>query len=230
MILIGCRGGSPDAPEILKAVGWKYGSRSDGTIYAKPHFIDINWKNYKWLKHWLVVRKWRPNMAMVADYLRPEQKTTMLRQVRHIRALGVRPMCCPKFTGATLDIPADCIVAISVPTPYGGFLPEPSEVAGRELHLLGGHPDQIVVEMRRYHKSKIVSLDCSVMFMKAQFGAYWEPRVNDWLYVKKNSIETHQLIKMSAENIANYIANPPKYVKFNKRTIAAKYDVQCSFL
>jgi hypothetical protein len=217
MIFIGCRGGDPDAPGILKNAGWYYGSRSDYVIYEKPVFIDINWENYNWLKHWLVVRRWKPKIAMVADYLHPKQKETMLRQVSQIRRLGVRPMVCPKFSDAVADIPADCIVAVSVPTKYAGFLPIQEEVKDRELHLLGGHPDQFAILMRLYNQSKIISVDCSAIFQKAQFGAHWEPTKNDWLYVEKNSKTTHELTELSALKVAEYLSNPPKAKKWNNK-------------
>ena len=226
MLLIGCRGGDPDAPEILKRAGWQYGSRSDYKIYAAPAFIDIKWRNYDWLRHWSVVRRWKPQMAMVADYERPAQKCAMLRQVAQIMALGVRPMVCPKFSGAVADIPGDCIVAISVPTTYAGYMPTANELYGRELHLLGGHPDQFVILMRRYKKSRIVSIDSSVMFLKANFGAYWSLHHNDWQYVEKNAESTDSLIARSATNIAEYLNHPPRYLRWNNRTRATGYNVQ----
>jgi len=224
-LLIGCRGGDPDAPGILRQAGWHYGSRSDYKIYAPPVFIDIHWQNYKWLRHWLVLRRWRPMMAMAADYEYPEQKPVMLRQVAQIRTLGIRPMVCPKFEGAANDIPADCVVAVSVPTQYAGFLPNKNELIGRNLHLLGGHPDQLVLLMHRYKHSRIISVDCSAIFQKAQFGAYWEPFKNDWLYVEKNTISTHVLTVKSGKNVAMYLANPPSQKRWNNRRARSIYQM-----
>ena len=165
-------------------------------------------------------------MAMVADYERPEQKCAMLMQGYQISALGVRPMVCPKFPGAAADIPSQWVVAVSVPTTYAGYLPTVAELQGRDLHLLGGHPDQFVVLMRRYNASRIISVDSSAMFLKAQFGAYWEPRRNDWQYVDKGAESTHSLIERSAVNIARYLTNPPRFVKLNRRVMASGYNVQ----
>lgn len=227
--LIGCRGGVPSAPEILKKCGWEYGSRSDYTIYSQPYFIDINWKNYSWLRHWLVIRKWRPVMAMAPDYESPEQKETMLRQVDQIRRLGVRPMVCPKFDGATADIPADCVVAVSVPTGYAGFLPQSAELIGRELHLLGGHPDQFAMIINHYRQSTVISADCSAIFLKAEFGAHWEPLKNDWHYVPKNTVSTHDLIVLSGKNVAQYLASPPKNKRINRRRGKATFQIALTF-
>jgi hypothetical protein len=132
-----------------------------------------------------------------------------LTQVSDLVDLGVRPMCCPKFTGATYDIPAGVIIAISVPTDYAGFLPDPAEIAGRELHFLGGHPDQFVLLRQKYRQSQLMSCDCSAIFQKAQFGAFWSARRNTWRYVK-NRFSTHALTRMSARTVHRYMDNPPK--------------------
>lgn len=208
MNLISCRGGDPDAPRLLDTAGWLYGSRSDSKIYAWPHFIDINWQDYDWLAHWLIVHKWRPYTAMVADYERPCQKEIMLRQCDQIRALGVRPMVCPKFPAATFDAPEDAIIGVSIPTRHGGYMPEPGELAGRELHLLGGHPDQAVLAIRLYKKSTAVSWDCSAIFQKAQYGAFWNSELGDWQYTEKGTEATHDLIVKSAKNVQQYLSNP----------------------
>lgn len=202
--LIGCRGGDKFAPKILADAGWEYGSRSDYKIYAPPVFIDINWRHYSWLRHWLVLRRWRPEMGMAADYECPSQKSVMLRQAMQIRALGIRPMVCPKFPGATQDIPNECIVAVSVPTGYAGYLPPANEVAGRDLHLLGGHPDQHVLIGSLYGESYIKSIDCSAIFQKARFGAFWDADKGDWIYTEPRSHNSRSLIIKSAMNIKKY--------------------------
>lgn len=162
--LIGCRGGYPDAPRLLLSEGWLYGFRSDYTAYDWPYFVDINWESYNWTDHLAVIRYWRPVQAMVADYMGPNHRENMLAQVADIRALGVRPMVCPKFSGAVADIPNDCIVAVSIPTSddkYAGYLPSEHELAGKDLHLLGGHPDQFAVLIKRFSSSNVISIDCS---------------------------------------------------------------------
>jgi len=218
--LIGCRGNDPDAPRLLRAEGWLYGFRSDATAYHRPYFIDINWRDYVWSDHLAVIRAWRPVMAIVADYEKPAQRLAMLTQVRDIRALGVQPLVCPKFPGATLDIPADCVIAVSVPTGYAGFLPAPQELRGRDLHFLGGHPDQHVILMGRYKTSRLLSIDCSTIFQKAQFGAFWSARHNTWRYVK-HQFSTHTLTRMSARTIRRYLTQPPLFFTKDRRRLTA---------
>lgn len=226
---IGCRGNDPDAPRLLAAEGWRYGSRSDNKIHAWPYFIDINWESYIWSKHLAVIERWRPTMAMVADYEYPHQKELMLSQIGDIEALGVRPMACPKFPGAAYDIPAGVIIAISVPVgegKYSGYLPEPKEVRGRDLHFLGGHPDQFAILKHDYRQATLISVDCSAIFQKAQFGAYWSARRNTWREVR-GRFHTHTLTRMSARQTKKYMDNPPKlFIKDRSRLNAVGFQLQ----
>jgi hypothetical protein len=224
--LIGCRGGDPDAPRLLQAEGWLYGFRSDATAYGRPYFVDIKWRDYDWSEHLAVIRFWQPDLAMVADYESPAQKREMLAQVWDVLGAGSWPMVCPKFPGAAADVPAGVIVAISVPTSYAGFLPESGEVAGRKLHLLGGHPDQYVILMRKYAGSRIVSLDCSAIFQKAQdYGSFWSARRNTWREVR-NRFHSHTLMRMSARNVRRYLASPPDLFKDRARLHAVGWRLQ----
>jgi hypothetical protein len=170
-------------------------------------------------------------MAMVADYEHPAQKRIMLRQVGQVADLDIIPMVCPKFPGAVSDVPNRCIVAISVPTGYAGFLPAANEVDGRQLHLLGGHPDQFALLMKMYEPSQIISIDCSTIFLKAQFGAYWSPKKNDWQYAEKNTATTHELTVKSALNVTRYLDAPPSIdgARWNKRRFLSICQMRMSF-
>jgi hypothetical protein len=213
------------ASSLLKKCEWEYGSRSDCAIYDWPYFIDINWKKYNWMNHWLSVKKHQPVMAMVADYLAPSTAKCMSRQVEHISYLGVRPLVCPKFHGAVADIPQNCVVAISVPTGYAGFLPLPDEVGGRQVHLLGGHPDQIAYLKQVYRQSEVISVDCSVMFLKAEYGAYWDAARGDWIYTARGSMPTDDLVEQSCLEIARYLSCPFDRRRANARRIGVCTDM-----
>ena len=223
--LIGCRGGDPDAPRLLKAEGWHYGFRSDYTPYGWPYFIDIDWLKYDWPNHIRVIKEWKPVQAMVADYTKQDQRRMMLSQVADVRDCNVRPMVCPKFAGAVADIPADCIVAVSVPTGYAGYLPDAKELTGRDVHFLGGHPDQLAVLMHRYSQARVVSIDCSTIFQKAQFGAFWSAHHNTWRYVK-HRFSTHALMRMSARKVREYLSHPPIFRKERRRLGAVGFRIQ----
>lgn len=140
-LFIQCAGNNRKFPALCAAAGVAYGSRHDDQIRGYPVMIDINWRSYRWRDYLRIVRRERPIMAMVPDYESSSQREHMLMMIRQLRAAGVlRVMVCPKFDGAIADIPRDCIVAVSVPTGYAGYLPPPRDLTGRNLHLLGGSP------------------------------------------------------------------------------------------
>src|SRR5690606_2799107 len=86
-----------------------------------------------------------------------------------------RVMVCPKFPGAVSHIPAWCLVAVSVPTKYAGFLPSPDELRGRRVHLLGGSPQAQMRMAREYAGQGIVvsSEDGNMPAKVARFGDVW---------------------------------------------------------
>lgn len=133
-------------PTIARASGMAYGVRNSEQARAWPYMLDIDWKKYNdgkftWLDYMSLVHEYHPVQAMCVDYESPEQRPQLERQIADLRAAGVlRVMVCPKFHGAVAHIPDGCIVAVSVPSEYAGFVPDGRELAGRHVHLLGGSP------------------------------------------------------------------------------------------
>ncbi len=133
-------------PAISRASGMAYGTRSSERARAWPYMLDIDWKkfndgHFSWNDYMRLVCEYHPVQAMCIDYESPTQRRQLERQISDLRSAGVlRIMVCPKFHGAVNHIPADCIVAVSVPSTYGGYIPEYTEIAGRQIHLLGGSP------------------------------------------------------------------------------------------
>jgi len=163
------QGNNRDVPGLARAAGMGYGTRHDMIPRDVVHMLDIRWDDYDWNDYLDKVRRWRPLMALAADYLSPDQRSVMLQQVEDLRAAGVLVvMVCPKFVGACADVPADCRIAVSVPSRYAGFLPDPIEVGGRPVHLLGGSPQVQIKQIQRYN---VVSLDGNAHDRAAQFGA-----------------------------------------------------------
>lgn len=153
-------GNNPNLSIVCKNAGVGYGVRHDNKAYSQPQMLDINWKKYDWGMYLEVVKKYKPTMAMVADYIHPSQRDVMLQQVNDLRQLGVlNIMVCPKFDEAVIDIPDDCIVAISIPSSYAGFLPPSETLIGRRLHLLGGSPKKQKAYILEHPKLRIVSVD-----------------------------------------------------------------------
>jgi hypothetical protein len=218
--LVYCRGGDTDAPKVVKAAGWEYGTRHDYTPYMQPYMLDINWENYVWIDYLAKVGAYRPHLAMTPDYFRRTPKSLLYEQIQQVREAGAtQVMVCPKFVGACADIPLDCIVAVSVPTPeYAGFLPPEDELIGRKLHLLGGYPDQHLYLMRyRYPQSEVVSIDQNSLARKAQKGMWWSARQAEWIQAPRRQYSTVVLAMQSARRITEYLNDPNSTFKYRKR-------------
>lgn len=188
-------GSNKEIPEAARLSGWAYGTREiePPADWAYQVDIDLNkakgdWRTYNWDNYLDKIRLWKPLAALVVDYFEPEQKDTMLRQIEDLKQLGVmRVLVCPKFDGAVADIPADCIVALSIPSRYAGFMPSAREISGRKVHFLGGSPVQwFGSNSGRFNRPKVgliswakgagatvISVDGNSHEASAQTGTYW---------------------------------------------------------
>lgn len=178
ILCIFCAGGSVAPARASVQSGMAYGTRHDYKPALYPFMVDINWKKYDWEDYLNKISKWRPVQAMVADYEHPEQKELMLRQIQDLRDLGImRIKVCPKFDGAVRDIPEDCIVAISVPSKYAGFLAKNVwEYTGRKIHLLGGTPmrQRELISHLNGVGAAVVSVDVNAHETAAKKGTHYE--------------------------------------------------------
>lgn len=206
-LFIQVAGNNKKWPEICRTAGIAYGSRHDDKIRAWPTMIDINWERYDWNQYLEIIKVHKPILAMVADYERPEQKELMLSQVQALRDLGVlRVMVCPKFAGAIADIPNDCVIAVSVPTKYAGYIPPLAELKNKKVHLLGGSP---VKQRKTYfmltdtdYNIQIISMDGNSHTFAG--GMIW--RGSKW---KKNPthLPYYDIVSESARNIGELMNN-----------------------
>ena len=214
MEIVYVRGGDKTAPEIARESGMLYGTRHDYTPYDTVYMLDINWKRFYWTDYLNKVKKYTPVMAMCADYERPECETdyqwyhrrrTLYQQIRDLKPLVKYVMVCPKFTGAIAHIPTWCIIAISVPTSYAGFLPEYKELNGRRVHLLGGRPEiqADMIKRLRGLNIEIVSVDGSYHAMKAGHGQWFSE--GRWLQVRSKTISNIELTIGSGRNIVKLL-------------------------
>jgi hypothetical protein len=146
---------------------------------------------------------------MVADYESPAQRRQLYRQIRDVRANNVlRVMVCPKFAGAVAHIPSWCIVAVSVPSKYAGYVPPLHELRGRRVHLLGGSP----VQQRKWQVvlqgagAIVVSADGNSHEAKAQKAGWWDG--TRWQVIGARSMrdgEYEQLMIDSGRNIVKML-------------------------
>lgn len=229
--VIYCRGGDVRAPKVVKAAGLMYGTRHDYKPYMPVYMLDIAFEQFKGIdftgveyqRKWGVyldrVRAHQPALAMTLDYTPNVPRDLMLDQVEQVRAAGAATvMICPKFAGAVDHIPQSCIVAVSVPSTYAGFLPHPSELEGRRLHLLGGNPDQQAYLIRkRYTGAHVVSVDSNVLAYKAGFKQWWSARRGTWVHAPKGQYQTVTLTIHSARCVVGYLHDPDPIIRYSRR-------------
>lgn len=191
ILTIFCAGDQTRFPAIARETGMAYGTRHTEKPHDKIFMLDVEWERFKkkpgeWDKYMGLVRKYQPTQAMVVDYEYPWQRRSMLRQIHELRRAGVlRILVCPKFDGALNDIPADCIVAISVPSRYAGYLPDFRELKGRPCHLLGGTPQKQRDLLSKLigHGAKVISLDQNTQITSAKFGSTY----SGWNWHRKDA-------------------------------------------
>lgn len=178
VLTILCQGNNKKMPDIARAAGCAYGTRSRETARDWPFMLDIEFKNknYDWREYMALVQKYHPVMVMVADYESPSQRRQLYQQIRDLRDAGVlRVMVCPKFPGAVAHIPSWCVVAISIPSRYAGFVPPLEELRGRKMHLLGGSPPaQRDWLLRLNAVGHVLSLDNNSVTGGAEKGVLWD--------------------------------------------------------
>lgn len=175
------RGARKGVADLARRTGMAYGVRHDCKAEGWPFMVDINWEKVKkcpdeWDKVVEVVRKTRPVVAMVQDWEPEIPLETIQRQIADLRNLGLlRIMVCPKQDGIMSFIPADCIIAVSIPSSYAGYLPDPTTLKGRLIHLLGGTPDKQKEYIVKYtgHGGRVISVDGNKHIGVAQVGTTW---------------------------------------------------------
>lgn len=205
MNIVYVRGGDVNAPRIAEESGMVYGVRHDYQPYAPIYMLDINWKSFDWQDYLLKVRRYCPVMAMTPDYEYASQRRALYRCIRDLKPLVQLVMVCPKFDGAVAHIPSWCIVAVSVPTSYAGYLPDYRELVGRKIHLLGGKPEvqADIIRKLRGVDATVVSVDGSYHAMKAGFGQWFTG--GRWEQLRSDTVPDDDLCLASARNIVRYL-------------------------
>jgi GNAT superfamily N-acetyltransferase len=204
------QGNNRQMPDVARRSGWAYGVRATEKPRDYCLQVDIEWRDYSWTEYVRKIEAWKPFAALVPDYEHPRQRRTMLNRIEHLKALGVmRVLVCPKFDGAVADIPADCVVAVSIPSSYAGFVPDYRELRGRRVHLLGGTPSAWVGGTRDTKTgyiagitgagAKVISADGNSHFMMAQeFGKFRHG--NEWVKDRR-TMDIYQMTVRSGRAI-----------------------------
>lgn len=137
-------------------------------------FVDIDWKNYCFNLHLEIVTKHKPRITMARDVECIFQLDSILKEAESLLKHSHQVAIVPKdinLNGRLSElIPADFILAYSVPTKYGGTAVS-IESFDRPVHLLGGRPD---VQRRLAENLKVYSMDCNRFTYDARFGDYFD--------------------------------------------------------
>jgi ribosomal protein S18 acetylase RimI-like enzyme len=190
-----CAGGRDDSTEIAMARGMYYGTNESHTPTKGKaiYMLDVDFFEFwnmdkktgellgeprweRWAGYLEKARCYKPTIAMVPDYISPGYRRALIKMAMQLVEAGVeRPMICPKFPGAVAHIPEWCLVAVSVPSDLAGYLPDPSELKGRRVHLLGGSPADQERLMREYLGMGITVTSRDLNPQKAAgFGSFYE--------------------------------------------------------
>lgn len=206
------QGNNEEMPRVARESGMAYGTRHIEKPRDWPFMVDIAWRKYDWSDYLDKVKAWRPVQAMVADYEDPTNRDMMLKQVDDLRAAGVlRVMVCPKFIGAVAHIPNDCVIAVSVPSEYAGFVPPLNDLTGRRMHLLGGSPVKQREWLTRLNSvGRVISLDGNAHTGAAAKGVYW---LNGKWQTDKEAFNLYALAVLSGRNIVSMMSEVTQYVQ-----------------
>lgn len=208
------RGGDKKAPIAIEIAGCHYGIRHDSTAYDNVHMLDVNWKNYDWVKVLQVVERHKPVMVVVPDYETPSQYHRVMSNVADLRALRVPEiLVVPKWANAIAHIPSDCIVAISMPAPdYAGYIPPNiTKLKGRRVHLLGGRPDSTKTRLGQAEAiiklngvgATVVSVDGNYSGRVGQLGRWFDG--GKWQQTRSRKDDTAILQGYSLKGIITYL-------------------------
>jgi len=203
MDLIYCAGGGRILAEIAIREGFLYGSRSDD-VRETPRcsgLIDINWKNYDWEKHLAAVQKHKPKYAVAPDIEAYGRVKATLELAKRLEDVCGRVIVVPKRKNIIKHIPLRYIIGISVPTSYSGYMPDSSELIGRELHLLGGSPRQQKILWQNFNSLSIPvkSIDINCHNKVSSFGKYRDGE--KWAFEGKHQIDKYEAFRRSCKGI-----------------------------
>lgn len=162
---------------IAMRYGWLpgacYKNQRDVKNADQIGFIDIDWKNYDFNRHFEAVKRFRPLMTVAKDIENFDELDFILGQARAMADYCKYIIVVPKdarLIGKMDLIPRQYILGFSVPTRYGGT-EIPTQEFNRPVHLLGGRPD---VQRRLAEYMPVVSIDCNRFTLDARYGDYFD--------------------------------------------------------
>lgn len=212
-------GSNVDAVKAVRKTSWEYGVRNDHTPYKAPYMVDFNWKKPEmWSVYVDFLVKHRPELALVPDLEDITQLDNLLEKIEVVRNIVNKVLVCVKIPDAVQLLPDYCRLAISVPTGYAGYIVNPHEIGPhREIHFLGGQPQQIKYLMDNvYTQHNIKSLDMNYFVRKAKFGEYFSNSRNRWIQYPRTweRVNYWNLVTLSMNNIEKWLSKPRNEVRY----------------
>ncbi|HEV8414942.1 MAG TPA: DUF6610 family protein [Bryobacteraceae bacterium] len=163
---------------IAMQYGWRSGARytnlRDVRHLASLGFLDIDWRNYSFSRHFEAVQMLRPSMTVARDVTKRKDLDSILHEAsllakhsEHVVVVPKDPILAPHLKKL---IPPEYVLGYSVPTRYGGTVIRPGAFKGR-VHLLGGRPD---IQRNLAEVMNVISVDCNRFTLDAAFGDYFD--------------------------------------------------------
>ena len=159
--------------------GWLPGARytnlRDVRKFDRLYFLDIDWENYNYRKHLQVARDTRPMITVARDVVNLNDLDRILDEAFELSNYAEIVVIVPKDLKLEPMLPSvipdDFLLGYSVPTSYGGTELNLNCFAGREVHLLGGHPAKQRVLGKQL---SVRSIDCNRLTLDATFGDFFD--------------------------------------------------------
>jgi len=159
--------------------GWLPGARytnlRDVRKFERLYFLDIDWKNYDYLKHLQVAKDTRPMITVARDIVNLDDLDRVLDEALELSNWADRVIVVPKDVRLMPmlpdAIPDTFVLGYSVPTRYGDTELDPAFFAGRDVHLLGGHPAK---QRALANQLRVISIDCNRFTLDATFGDFFD--------------------------------------------------------
>ncbi len=188
--------------------GWHAGAQLPSTVYEAPFFADQNWKKPVKDVYMQRLAALRPSLATVLDWERYDQMEDVFEWAEEAAQHVETIIIIPKVFHTVPMIP-DCIggkpvrLGYSVPTQHGGTPLPLWDFRGRDVHLLGGSPQE---QLRLSRHLNVVSADTNYhQKMAVKYAGFW---VNGTARGTKNRYFP------SLSTIGNHTRDDAPYVAF----------------
>lgn len=175
--LIHCADGNPRFAAIAIEQGFTYGAQLPNTVYARPEFVDQNWKKPNRAAYMAALREYQPRLASVLDWETDDQLDEVLSWADEAaRYVSEAVIIIPKVMGGIPRLPRtirgkQVRLGYSVPTSYGGTCLPVWEFAGWPVHLLGGSPNN---QLKLRYYTNVQSADGNYsQLMATKYGKFY---------------------------------------------------------